>query len=66
MLFLLPTGYVLDDFPCVSEEFLTIKQQLDFIKSWSLKPDFILHLKVGYKIHYMLSYSNSYSNSCNN
>lgn len=40
------TGYVLDDFPCLSEENLSIKDQIELVKNWKLKPDFIINIKV--------------------
>ena len=40
-------GYVLDDFPCMSEAVMSVKDQLELIKSWKLKPDFIINVKVG-------------------
>ncbi|KAK3580662.1 hypothetical protein CHS0354_017937, partial [Potamilus streckersoni] len=39
-------GYVLDDFPCLSEATISIKDQLELIKNWKLKPDFIINLKI--------------------
>jgi len=39
-------GYVLDDFPTLSEATLTAKDQLELIKNWKLRPDFIINLKV--------------------
>ena len=39
-------GYVLDGFPTLSEEYMSIKDQLELIKNWRLKPDFIVNLKV--------------------
>jgi len=39
-------GYVMDDFPCLSEEFMSIKDQLELIKSWKLKPDFLINLRI--------------------
>ncbi|XP_078460274.1 adenylate kinase 9 [Lampetra planeri] len=38
-------GYVLCGFPSLSEENLTIPQQIELIKSWSLKPDVIINIK---------------------
>lgn len=40
------TGYVLDDFPCLSEENLSIQDQIELVKNWKLKPDFIINIKV--------------------
>lgn len=40
------SGYVLDDFPCLSEETISIKDQLELMKNWKLKPDFIINIKV--------------------
>jgi hypothetical protein len=39
-------GYVLDDFPCLSEENMNIKDQIELIKNWKLKPDFNINIKV--------------------
>ncbi|KAK7500075.1 hypothetical protein BaRGS_00008622, partial [Batillaria attramentaria] len=39
-------GYVLDDFPCMSEATMTIEDQVELVKSWKLKPDFIINLKI--------------------
>lgn len=39
-------GYVMDDFPCISEDLMSIKDQLELIKSWKLKPDFIINLRI--------------------
>ncbi|XP_050391523.2 adenylate kinase 9 [Patella vulgata] len=39
-------GYVLDDFPCLSESFITIQDQLELVKNWKLRPDFIINLKI--------------------
>ena len=40
------TGYVLDDFPCLSEANLAVNDQLELIRNWKLRPDFIINLKV--------------------
>eukprot|EP00794_Sanderia_malayensis_P000181 gene181-794_t len=39
-------GYILDDFPCTSEEYMSIDNQFEFIKRLPLKPDFIINLKI--------------------
>ncbi|CAH1800208.1 unnamed protein product [Owenia fusiformis] len=39
-------GYILDDFPSMSEDYMTIKDQLELVKNWKLKPDFIVNLKI--------------------
>ncbi|XP_072178424.1 adenylate kinase 9-like isoform X1 [Diadema setosum] len=39
-------GYVLDDFPSVNEEYMSAADQLEFVKNWKLKPDFIINLRV--------------------
>ena len=39
-------GYVLDGFPSLCEDWLTMKEQLELIKNWKYKPDFIINLKV--------------------
>lgn len=41
-------GYVLDDFPTLSEATMTAKDQLELIRNWKLKPDFIINVKVGF------------------
>jgi len=40
------TGYVLDDFPTLSEDFMTVQEQLDEIRNWGMKPDFLVNIKV--------------------
>ena len=40
------TGYVLDGFPSLSEDYMTVKDQLDLVNNWKLKPDFIVNVKV--------------------
>ncbi len=40
------TGYCLDGFPSLSEQFMSVKNQLTFIKKWPLQPDFIINFKV--------------------
>ena len=40
------SGYVLDDFPSVSEDFLSMDDQFEFLKKLPLKPDFIIKLRV--------------------
>lgn len=37
---------MLDDFPCLSEENLSIQDQIELVKNWKLKPDFIINIKV--------------------
>lgn len=39
-------GYILDDYPCMNEEYMTVKEQMDLIKNLRIKPDFIINLKV--------------------
>ena len=39
-------GYVLDGFPSLCEDWLSMKEQLELIKNWKYKPDFIINLKV--------------------
>lgn len=46
------TGYVLDDFPCLSEENLSIKDQIELVKNWKLKPDFIINIKVHIHLYF--------------
>ncbi|XP_043531266.1 adenylate kinase 9 [Chiloscyllium plagiosum] len=38
-------GYVLCEFPCLSENYLKIPEQIQLIKSIDLKPDFIINIK---------------------
>ncbi|NXU91052.1 KAD9 kinase, partial [Xiphorhynchus elegans] len=38
-------GYVLSGFPSLSEEYLTVKQQIEKIKNLKLKPDFLISIK---------------------
>ena len=40
------SGYILDDYPCMNEEYMTVKEQMDLIKNMRIKPDFIINLKV--------------------
>ncbi|XP_077977825.1 adenylate kinase 9-like isoform X2 [Glandiceps talaboti] len=39
-------GYVLDGFPSLSEEYMRVVDQLELVKNWKHKPDFIVNLKV--------------------
>ncbi|CAH8679846.1 unnamed protein product [Schistosoma rodhaini] len=39
-------GYVLDDLPTFSESRITIEDQIAYITSLNLKPDFIVHIKI--------------------
>lgn len=39
-------GYVLDGFPSLCEDWMSIKEQLELVKNWKYKPDFIINLKV--------------------
>ena len=39
-------GYVLDDFPSTSEEYLSIDDQFEFLKKLPLKPDYLINLRV--------------------
>ncbi|KAF6026859.1 AK9 [Bugula neritina] len=39
-------GYVLDGLPSLNEDYMTIKDQLEHIKNFNLKPDFIVHVKI--------------------
>ncbi|KAI8508323.1 adenylate kinase [Branchiostoma belcheri] len=39
-------GYVLDGFPCMDESYMNIPEQLELVKNWKLKPDFIVNLKI--------------------
>ena len=48
------SGYVLDDFPTLSEATLTAKDQLELIRNWKLKPDFIINVKVNTPIFFNL------------
>ncbi|XP_013912464.1 PREDICTED: adenylate kinase 9-like [Thamnophis sirtalis] len=38
-------GYVLSDFPSLSEDFMSIPEQIDVIKNLKLKPDFLINIK---------------------
>ncbi|KFQ28931.1 Adenylate kinase 9, partial [Mesitornis unicolor] len=38
-------GYVLSGFPSLSEEYMTVSQQLEKIKNLKLKPDFLINIK---------------------
>ncbi|KAM6354917.1 adenylate kinase 9 [Podargus strigoides] len=38
-------GYVLSGFPSVSEEYMTVSQQIEKIKNLKLKPDFLINIK---------------------
>lgn len=40
-------GYVLDGFPSLCEDWLSMADQLDLVKNLPLTPDFIINLKVG-------------------
>ena len=40
------SGYVLDDFPSLSEASMSVKDQLELIRNWKMRPDFIINLKV--------------------
>lgn len=39
-------GYVLSGFPSLSEEYMTVSQQIEKIKNLKLKPDFLINIKV--------------------
>ncbi|NXQ13000.1 KAD9 kinase, partial [Peucedramus taeniatus] len=38
-------GYVLTGFPCLSEEYMTVPQQIEKIMNLKLKPDFLINIK---------------------
>ncbi|KFV82376.1 Adenylate kinase 9, partial [Struthio camelus australis] len=38
-------GYVLSGFPSLSEEYMTVSQQIEKIKNLKLKPDFLINIK---------------------
>ncbi|XP_048348870.1 adenylate kinase 9 isoform X3 [Sphaerodactylus townsendi] len=38
-------GYVLCDFPSLSEEYMTITEQIEIIRNFKLKPDFLINIK---------------------
>lgn len=40
------SGYVLDGFPSLCEDWLSMADQLDLVKNLPLTPDFIVNLKV--------------------
>jgi hypothetical protein len=44
-------GYVLDDIPVMKEDGLTVTQQLEMIRNWGMKPDFIINIKVVHRAH---------------
>lgn len=39
-------GYILDDYPTISEDFMNIQDQFERMKTWKLTPDFIINLKI--------------------
>ncbi|XP_013399518.1 adenylate kinase 9-like [Lingula anatina] len=39
-------GYILDGFPSLSEEYMSLKDQLELVRNWKMKPDFIINLKM--------------------
>nr|XP_006820033.1 PREDICTED: adenylate kinase 9-like [Saccoglossus kowalevskii] len=39
-------GYVLDGFPSLCEDYMRVVDQLELVKNWKLKPDFIINLKI--------------------
>ncbi|KAH9524991.1 Adenylate kinase 9, partial [Bulinus truncatus] len=39
-------GYVLDDLPCISEELMSVRDQIEMIKNWKLTPDFIINIRI--------------------
>lgn len=39
-------GYVLTGFPSLSEQYMTIPQQIEKIKTLKLKPDIMINIKV--------------------
>lgn len=39
-------GYILDGFPSLSEEWLSLADQLELVKNLPLTPDFIINIKV--------------------
>ncbi|XP_030303821.1 adenylate kinase 9 [Calypte anna] len=38
-------GYILSGFPCLSEEYMTVYQQIEKIKNLKFKPDFLINIK---------------------
>ena len=44
--FVLTIGYVLDGFPSLCEDWLSMAEQLELVKNLTLLPDFIINLKV--------------------
>uniref|UniRef100_A0A8D0GJC1 Adenylate kinase 9 n=1 Tax=Sphenodon punctatus TaxID=8508 RepID=A0A8D0GJC1_SPHPU len=38
-------GYVLCDFPSLSEDYMTISEQIEYIRNLKLKPDFLINIK---------------------
>lgn len=39
-------GYILSGLPSLSEEYMTVSQQIEKIKNLKLKPDFLINIKV--------------------
>ena len=39
-------GYVLEGFPCETDGSFDISKQMEMLKNWKLKPDFIINLRV--------------------
>lgn len=39
-------GYVLDDFPTISNEAVSLEEQITMIKDNTMKPDFVINIKV--------------------
>ena len=46
------TGYVLDGFPSLCEDYMSVKDQLELVKNWKLQPDFIINLRVSKSLYY--------------
>ncbi|XP_075253347.1 adenylate kinase 9-like [Convolutriloba macropyga] len=39
-------GYILDGFPCLSEEYMSYSDQMNMLKNLTLKPDVIINLRI--------------------
>lgn len=46
-------GFILDGFPILSEDFMSIRDQIGLIKNWPLQPDFIINMKVSLLLSYL-------------
>ena len=46
MFYLWWTGYILDEFPTLSEKVYSVEEQMQILKSFRFQPDFIVHVKI--------------------